>query len=220
MLSRMRYLPALATALVVCAADRAAYAQDPPPRLPLVVVDLHGTFTRLPNGDVELADSRGLSVNELPGHAFGADLGFHIYPLSYRGITFGIGGQVTYTRGRLTPPETPAGAFLRPVTERFVSAAPQLSFNFGSGNGWSYLSGGLGRSVWQIIPDDGEPLPGDEEQLKTINYGGGARWFIKKHLAFSFDVRFYALNPGTGAFGFPGSPRTTLMVIGAGASLK
>lgn len=217
MLSRMRYPLALAAALVLCATDR-ANAQDPPPRLPLVVVDLHGTFTRLPNDDLELAATRGISLAELPGHALGADLALHLYPLSFRGMTFGVGGQVIYARGRQSPPET--SAVLRPVTERFVSAAPQLSFNFGSGNGWSYLSGGLGRSVWQIIPDDGDPQTGDEEQLKTINYGGGARWFIKKRLAFSFDVRFYAMNPGTGAFGFPGSPRTTLMVIGAGVSLK
>ena len=33
-------------------------------------------------------------------------------------------------------------------------------------------------------------------RLKTINYGGGARWFAKAHVAFSFDVRFYAINPG------------------------
>ena len=40
-------------------------------------------------------------------------------------------------------------------------------------------------------------MAADEEPLKTINYGGGARWFTKTHLAFSFDVRFYAINPGT-----------------------
>ena len=42
--------------------------------------------------------------------------------------------------------------------------------------------------------------PPDDEPLNTINYGGGARWFIKPHVAFSFDVRFYAINPGL-AFG-------------------
>jgi hypothetical protein len=56
--------------------------------------------------------------------------------------------------------------------------------------------------------------------LKTINYGGGARWFAKKHLAFSFDVRFHAINPGTASGGFPPSPRTTFLVIGAGVSVK
>lgn len=211
---------AAAMALMLCAIAPAARAQETPPRLPFVVVDLHGTFARLPSDDVELAASRGITVGELPGPAVGGEVGVHVYPLVFRAITFGIGGQLIFARSHQTPPVTPSGAFLRPVTERFVSGSPQLSFNFGNGNGWSYLSGGLGRSVWQVIADDEEPHVADEERLKTINYGGGARWFIKKRLAFSFDVRFYAVNPGTGAFGFPGSPRSTILVIGAGASIK
>jgi hypothetical protein len=213
------HLRTCAILLMVCAAAPAAHAQEPPPRIPFVVVDLHGVFTNLPNTQ-ELADSRGFNPAELPGHAFGADLGLHFYPLRWRAITFGIGGEVTVARAHRTPPAVEGEAVLRPATERFVTAAPQLSFNFGSGTGWSYISGGIGRAVWQIIPDGAEPQSGDEERLETINYGGGARWFIRKHLAFSFDVRFYAINPGTPAFGMPGSPRTTLMVIGAGASIK
>ena len=95
------------------------------------------------------------------------------------------------------------------MTERYSTLAPQLSFNFGSGNGWSYISGGIGRSIWSIVPDGLDPLPADQERLKTINYGGGARWFIKNHLAFSFDVRFYATSPSESFEFLPGSPRTT-----------
>ena len=66
-----------------------------------------------------------------------------------------------------------------------------------------------------------EGFPAGFEKLKTINDGGGARWFMKTHLAFSFDVRFYAINPGTPFFaGALGSPRTTLLVIGAGVSVR
>ena len=44
---------------------------------------------------------------------------------------------------------------------------------------------------------------------------------MKTHLAFSFDVRLYAINPGTPfVLGALGSPRTTLLVIGAGISIK
>ena len=206
--------------LLSCAVAPSSYAQGPPPPLPPVVIDVHGSFSRLPRASVELAQSRGLDVSELPGAALGGDVGLHAYPLRYRMITFGVGGSLSYSRGHNSPLVLTERATLPAVTEKFVAGDAQLSLNFGSGDGWSYLSGGIGQSVWQIIPDGSEPRESDNERLKTINYGGGARWFMKKHLAFSFDVRFYAVDPGTPSFGFPGSPRTTLMVIGAGASLK
>ena len=106
------------------------------------------------------------------------------------------------------------------MTERFTYLAPQLSLNFGTGAGWSYLSGGIAASKWSVVPNSSVPLLPDDERLKTIDYGGGARWFAKPHLAFSLDVRFYAINPSSPAPGLPGAPRTTLFVIGAGISLK
>ena len=108
---------------------------------------------------------------------------------------------------------------LRPAEERITSLSPQLSINFGNGSGWSYLSVGLGQTTWFLAPSDlGDYLPNDDK-LKTLNYGGGGRWFIKPHLAFSFDVRFYAINPGFADL-YPATPRTTLLIIGAGISLK
>jgi hypothetical protein len=193
-------------------------AQDPPPRIPWFAVDLHGTVPRFPSEDVELAASRGMKLAELPGRGLGMQLGAHLYPFRWRGVTFGIGGELTASRARKTPP--PGVQNVRPSKERYSSIAPQLSFNFGHGNGWSYLSGGIGQSTWAIVPEGQENYPPDSEKLKTINYGGGARWFIKSHVAFSFDVRFYAINPGLAFASRPGSPRTTLMVIGAGVSIK
>ena len=110
--------------------------------------------------------------------------------------------------------------FFSSECEIATAIAPQLSFNFGSSTGWSYLSAGIGGARWSIVPDGALPTLADEERLKTINYGGGARWFARKHLAFTFDVRFYAINPGTPQFGLPGSPRTRLLVVGAGASVR
>jgi len=117
------------------------------------------------------------------------------------------------------PPSTPARPG-RVVTEKLRSLNSQLSFNFGSGHGWSYISGGIGRSIWSVIAEGQPSLFVDEEPLKTINYGGGARWFFRRHLGFSFDVRFHAINPGTASGGYPPSPRTTFTVIGAGVSVK
>src|SRR5262245_12945269 len=217
--------------VVSCLSVAPARAQDQPPKIPLFVVDLQGNIARW-GQDVLLAQSRGLDATQLPGTGFGGQVGLHINFVKFKAVTFGIGGQAMLSRGRQTPPENvkPAPAA---VTERFRSAGLQLSLNFGNGDGWSYLSGGIGRSNWSVIPDfrtdnptvPAEPLEGDDEVLKTINYGGGARWFTKKHLAFSFDVRFYAVNPGVSSTlpsgkTAPGSPRTTFVVFAGGISLK
>ena len=208
---------ALAISITLLAA-RSVAAQDPPPRIGPFVVDLHATVPRFPD-DPQLAASRGMSVAELPGSGLGVQIGVHFYPIRWRAVTFGIGGEFATGRSRQTP--TGAETSLRPSTERFTTLAPQLSFNFGTGNGWSYISGGLGQSTWAVVPQGQEGFGADSETLKTLNYGGGARWFMKRHLAFSFDVRFYAINPGTPFFaGVLGSPRTTLVVIGAGVSVK
>jgi hypothetical protein len=95
-----------------------------------------------------------------------------------------------------------------------------VSFNFGSGDGWSYISGGVGQSVWSVVPDGRAPLLPDVERLRTFNYGGGARWFMKRHVAFTFDVRFHEIHPGGAERGLVLQPRTTMLVMGAGLSLK
>ena len=198
-----------------------ARAQDPPPRIPWFAVDLHASVPRFPDSDL-LAASRDVVLAELPGRGLGLQTAVTLYPVRWRAVTFGIGGELITSRARKTPAAPAAGqtTTLRATEERFRSIAPQLSFNFGSGHGWSYISGGLGRSTWSLVPADRAAFPSDAEALKTINYGGGARWFMKSHLAFSFDVRFYAINPGAPYLSVPGTPRTTLLVIGAGASIK
>lgn len=198
----------------------AVEAQEPPPPIPLFVVDLHANVVNFPDA-AQLAQSRALSPSELPGFGMGGDAGVHVYPFKWHAITFGVGGQFSLSRAHRTPTSAQGQPpTRRAVTERFTSLAPQLSFNFGSGNGWSYLSGGIAPAKWSFLAEGSVPLPSDEERLKTINYGGGARWFVKPHLAFSFDVRFYAINPSTPTGPLPSSPRTTLMIISAGVSLK
>jgi len=197
-----------------------ARAQDPPPPIPLFVFDVQGNFPTFPQ-DQALADSRGLQLGELPGRGLGGQVGIQIHLFKFKAITLGVGGQAMMSQATRTPSAEEAAAQIRPVTEKFRSLGGQLSLNFGNGNGWSYLSGGIGRSNWSLIAEGDEPKAGDEEALKTINYGGGARWFARSHLAFSFDVRFYAVNPGVSSIPeAAGSPRTTFFVIGAGVSLK
>jgi hypothetical protein len=203
----------------LAAIPRPASAQDPPPPIGPFVLDVRGTSAAFPS-DEQLARSRGLSVAELPGRGFGIDGGAHVYFLKWRAITFGVGAQMTIARATSPSVVQDGVETARAVTARFTALTPQLSFNFGSGTGWSYISGGIGKSVWSTVPDALPPLAGDEERLTTINYGGGARWFARPHLAFTFDVRFHAIYPGTPQFALPGSPRTTMLIIGAGVSLK
>ncbi len=209
----------LCLTLSVLAVGRVARAQDPPPRIRGVVLDLHATVPRFPKDDQQLADSRSLQTSELPGRGFGLHGGLHLYPLSWKAVTFGVGVDAMVARA--THKATTV-VVTRQVTETFANVSPVLSLNFGDGDGWSYLSGGIGPGVWQIVPAGAEVTDADLERLRTVNYGGGARWLIKRHLAFSLDVRFYDIDPGAvpAALGLPASPRTRLIIIGAGISIK
>ena len=196
-----------------------ALAQEPPPRIPPLVIDVHASIPRFPDDDPQLAASHGLSTAQLPGRGLGLQASAHLYFLRIKVITFGVGAEVAVARSSQTP--DPASTTLAATEERLSTFSPQLSFNFGNGHGWSYLSGGLGASNWSIVPVGAEKGPADLERIKTLNYGGGARWFAKKHLAFSLDVRIYTLSPGTPYFPPAlGSPRTNLLIIGAGISVK
>jgi len=217
----MRHLAGLFICITMVGAAR-VNAQDPPPPIPRFVVDVHASVPLFPSDSQQLIDSRNpsWSLGDLPSRGWGGQLGLHLNLLRWRALTLGIGGEVMVARATSPPPteETPSAIALE---ERIVSAAPQLSFNFGTGHGWSYLSGGVGRSVLSLHETGQLESNSDVEPLSTINYGGGARWFIKNHLAFSLDVRFYEIQPGTPVPPLlVGSPRTRMFIIGAGISLK
>lgn len=214
----MRLLAIIAIVPLSIASAQTARAQEAPPRIPLFAVDLHASLPRFPQDSAGLAASRGMSLQELPGAGLGLQASVHLYPLKWKAITFGIGGELAMGRATQTPP---AGAEnVRPSVEELTSFSPQLSFNFGTGNGWSYISGGIGTATWAVTPQGQEGFPADTDRLRTANYGVGARWFMKSHVAFSFDVRVYTINAGFSYFGLPASPRTALLIIGAGVSLK
>jgi hypothetical protein len=204
----------LAAGVIGFAADRPAEAQEPPPPIGGFVVDLHGVVPMFP-GDLQTAASRGLGSDTLPGTGLGVTAGGHLYFAKLLAVTFGIGGEVAVGRSHVAAAAPSPG-----ITDTFVAVSPMLSLNFGSGNGWSYLSFGYGESRLSIVPDGAQPLPVDDEQQKTLNYGGGARWFIRKRLAFSLDVRLYEIAAGTPESGNPGTPHTKLLLIGAGISVR
>ncbi len=205
--------------LTLLAVPARAAAQDPPKPIGPFVVDIRATVPNFTQ-DPQLADSRGLAVTDLPGSGLGLDLGAQVYLLTWKAVTFGAGGQITLARASSSSQTVNDALVAQAVNERYTAISPQISFNFGTGAGWSYLSAGVGTSVWSVVADGAQPRPADDERLISYNYGGGARWFIKPHVAFTFDVRFYDIYPGSPELGFPGSPRTKMLIVGAGVSLK
>src|SRR5690242_1840586 len=145
-----------------------AIAQESGP-LPRVALDLHGIIPVFPNDNAQLAASRNLTVGELPGVGFGARAALNVYLFRWKAVTVGMGGEVFAAQSSSTPPE---GTSFSSVNERLSSADGLVSVNFGSAHGWSYLSGGLGRSQWSIVPAGQSSTSADAETLPTANYGG------------------------------------------------
>jgi hypothetical protein len=67
---------------------------------------------------------------------------------------------------------------------------------------------------------EGEPGSGSETSPRTFNYGGGARWFNVDHIAFTLDVRIYALNPSANEAGTIVVPRATVVVLNVGVAFR
>lgn len=219
---RTRCLPvAILAALAMLAGTNRAAAQDDPDTQPIprFAVDVRGAFPRFKQ-DAAIATGIGVAAANLATHGLGLVVGAHWYPVHLGVITFGVGGEMLVSRAsRTLAPATKDAADGPTVKTRLSALSPQVSFNVGKQNGWSYISGGMGRSTFTAEREDA-PLPDAASGSKTINYGGGARWFARKHLALSLDLRFYAVNPREASGGRPSLPRMTLMILSAGASFK
>jgi hypothetical protein len=209
------------TAAIV-GSPRVVAAQDiPPENLPIgrYVADARIALPKFKQ-DPSIATGIGVTTLNLPTRAFGFVVGAHWYPARLGIVTFGIGGEiVTARRGHTLNTGTETTPVNVTVNSRFSAISPQISFNVGSRDGWSYISGGIGSSTFTAERMD-KPLPDQESRSKTINYGGGARWFAKKHLAVSMDLRFYAVNPQLATATRPGFPRMTLVAFSFGAAIR
>lgn len=214
---------ALAVSVLACAWAMAlpapAFSQSSERRLPRFVVDLQGSLVRLPT-DADLAARRDVQVTWLPSWGPGINAGVHVYPVRWKRVTFGLGasyvwGGRTRTQDVLNQESEPSGP---KVTTRLRGFAPQISFNFGSRDGFSYLSGGLSPTTLTVSREDESEETG--RGAKTINYGGGARWFFSDRTAFSIDLRFYAIAPQLASESGGGHPRMTQMIFSAGVSFR
>jgi hypothetical protein len=169
--------------------------------------------------DAGIASAIGVSPANLPTRGLGFVLGAHWYPLRGSQVALGVGGEFLRARDtRSLEPTTEGGAEGPTVETRFFSLAPQVSLNFGRKDGWSYISGGIGSAILTAERTD-QPV-GEGSGVRTINYGGGARWFTNKHLAVSVDLRFYSVGTQPATLTRPAYPTSKMMVISGGIALR
>ena len=208
-------------------------AQTPSPDRPgPYVIDVRGATLSLPDAAAFFPSLPRSTA--IPSQGYGIDAGAHIYLLQLGPARLGIGGMFLRVRGTAASSavsstgSTASSAVTTPAVATLVTTvSPQLSVNFGSKAGWSYLSAGVGRTeittrsgAFTDTATQGQVVQArllDSGALSNINFGGGARWFAKSHLAFSFDVRFHMLGAGGETTATPGS---TLVAVSAGLSLK
>jgi len=203
-----------------------AYAQDPVPQpifegpIGPFIIDVRGVFARFKQ-DATVAAVLGVEPSDLPTRGLGVVVGAHVYPLRTGNFALGLGGEILL-RARAShavAPATETGPDGSTVVTRMTALSPQVSLNFGKRSGWSYLSGGIGRASFTTEIED-SPVGDPESRPTTINYGVGARWFAKKHLAFSMDLRFYAIRSQEATAARPPFPRKTVMVFSAGIGAR
>jgi hypothetical protein len=222
--------PALLAVIVLAASLTAAPAraqqQAPPPVEPTVLQPTPvGPFAIDVRAALPKFDQNGFTAGELgvpkatlPTWGLGVQLGAHWYPLHVGKVAIGVGGSVAFGRARRTPTDADGNTTGPALETRLIAYSPQVSLNFGTGEGWSYISGGIGRAVFDTRPDT---TPADNSRkARVIDFGGGARWFAKPHLAFSIDMRFYSIPEQAASATLAATPKTTRVVFGVGISVK
>lgn len=204
-----------AAAAIACSAGPAAAQQLEP--LPFFDLDA-GAFTVRAGQDGTTATDLGLSPSELASRLNGFAFGGSIYPVRARSTAIGFGAQGLFGRGIATVPgATGAAPFL--VQTYVTGIAGEVSLNFGHRNGWSYISAGAGPM--RIDTFVGSAPLAEPPGKVTVNFGGGARWFIYTHLGIGFDVRFYLTqgNPSDPP-AFPGRGKRRVLLVTGRFSIK
>jgi len=173
--------------------------------------DLRGATTGLPQARTFYPEFP--AGTRIPARGFGFDVGAHVYLfrlgvarvgvganwIQVRGTTQTLGTTSTSTSSSTSSSTTATATTFPDVATTARIAAPQVSFNFGTHDGWSYLS--VGYDTGAITSKgNGSPATSRESSgLTGYNAGGGARWFMSEHLAVGFDLRLHRLG-GAGLF--------------------
>ena len=183
--------------LVMTLVPRVARAQalTPPPPGPYVI-DIRGATVGVPQTSNFYPDIPSATI--IPARGFGVQAGAHVYPVPIGRWRLGVGVDVYIARATATTPSststssTTSDDTAPPTVETFPDVnvtqrivAPQISLNFGTGRGWSYLSTGAG-------PARAKATAGSDVLTTSklaVNVGAGARWFLADHFGVGFDLR-------------------------------
>ncbi len=205
--------------LVVLAVAAPVSAQIAAPATPgPYAFDLRGATTGIPQAvSFYPAIPPGTIV---PTRGFGLDVGGHVYAGHAGAARLGVGASFIRIRGTaLTPAPTTAGSsgtsggsssdtgadkeesVVRPdITSTVRLFAPQVSFNFGTAAGWSYLSAGVTLATVSVTAAATTVAPETSQDSGTstgFNVGGGARWFLNRHFGVGFDLRLHRAGSST-----------------------
>jgi hypothetical protein len=201
--------------MLVAASSTAAFAQKREP-IPPFVVDARVAIPLLKEDPVTAADL-GINTAQLANRGLGITGGANFYPLRRGGFALGLGGELLFAGASHQDTDLNGQPIGTKINRRFQNASFQMSLNFGKRNGWSYLTFGMGPVAFDTYFEGTEP---DGLRQKTLNYGGGARWFNYEHVAFSLDLRIYATVPANPTLIVGGRQRTNVLVLSAGVSIK
>jgi len=190
---RRRTLALLFMAMVA-PSHAAAQSFTPGPPGPFVF-DARGVVSGIPSSEAFVPPE--VTTATIPTRGFGGSLGGHVYAFRLGPGRFGVGVDLTYTRGTSVDVQT-----------TFLTIDPQISFNFGTSDGWSYLSAGVGTARVKAAPVE------LSESVQSFNWGGGARWFLNPHFGIGFDIRIRMLSAGDVV------PKGTSVAGAVGLSLK
>lgn len=219
-------LAAMVTLALLLAAPVSAQTAE---RLPWFAVDLHGAWVGLPTAEGWVPPL--LATTPLPGRGWGLAGGATVYPVKLGFATLGLGLSLATGKGSSDPLTATTGSgstaqtteTTATVTTRITSVLPQLSINFGHKLGWSYLSAGYGRTKVASSSEAFGSLAAitvPEAWNAALNFGGGARWFMKPHLGASFDVRFTKLSSRGATDVLPSAKRTQMITLSVGISIQ
>jgi hypothetical protein len=200
-----------------------AGAQERRP-ISVAAFEIRGVTGSLP-ADAMTADDLGLS-GDLPARVWGGVAGLHVFPVRREGFALGLGGEGLWARTGADIVDAAGNPTGRRIVRHLQGLAGIVSLNFGHEGGWSHVSAGVGPLEYtSSLSPAPPPVPsgGDDEESAyawTLNAGGGARWFLARHVGVGFDVRFYLTRAAPQTATSAGRETARVVLISVGMTIK